>query len=92
MYTYGLVISLLYNRTRNDIVLPLGIPIMGRDGKEISQIPVPNGTDIIISALSCNTDPGIWGSDSYEWKPERWLEPLPDTVTNARIPGVYSNL
>jgi len=34
----------------------------------------------------------MWGPDVYEWKPERWLNPLPESVTNARIPGVYSHL
>jgi len=39
-----------------------------------------------------NHDPRVWGSDSYEWNPERWLEPLPEAVLKAKIPGVYSNL
>ncbi|KAI0039847.1 hypothetical protein FA95DRAFT_1503644, partial [Auriscalpium vulgare] len=33
----------------------------------------------------------IWGPDAEEWKPERWLAPLPKTVEEARIPGIYSN-
>ncbi|TBU52591.1 hypothetical protein BD310DRAFT_831896 [Dichomitus squalens] len=32
------------------------------------------------------------GDDAYEWKPERWLGPLPETVERAAIPGVYSHL
>ncbi|KAH9950796.1 hypothetical protein B0H21DRAFT_681895, partial [Amylocystis lapponica] len=32
------------------------------------------------------------GTKYLEWKPERWLSPLPSTVTEARVPGVYSNL
>ena len=42
--------------------------------------------------MSCNRDPAIWGADARVWKPERWLSPLPDTVTDAKIPGVYSHL
>ena len=34
----------------------------------------------------------MWGEDALEWKPERWLAPLPSTVADAKIPGVYSNL
>ncbi|RXW23112.1 hypothetical protein EST38_g2743 [Candolleomyces aberdarensis] len=34
----------------------------------------------------------LWGPDSYEWKPERWLTPIPDKLVEARIPGVYSHL
>lgn len=45
-----------------------------------------------ISIQETNQDPEIWGPDSGEWKPERWLSPLPDSVLNARIQGVYSHL
>lgn len=34
----------------------------------------------------------LWGEDADEWKPERWLSPLPDAVLNANIPGVFPNL
>ncbi|EEB98095.1 hypothetical protein MPER_02458 [Moniliophthora perniciosa FA553] len=34
----------------------------------------------------------LWGPDALEWKPERWLEPLPAVIPEARIPGVYSHL
>lgn len=32
-----------------------------------------------------------WGEDALEWKPERWLKPLPRAVEDAWIPGIYSN-
>lgn len=72
-------------------MLQLGTPIIGVDGKKMSEIFVPNNTGIIISILSVNRDPGIWGPDVLEWKPERWLAPLPSSVTEAHIPGVYAN-
>ncbi|KAJ3505247.1 hypothetical protein NLJ89_g7516 [Agrocybe chaxingu] len=77
---------------RADMVLPLATPVKGIDGSDIHEIPVPNGTKIFVSIVSSNTNPHYWGPDSYEWKPERWLNKLPDTVINARIPGVYSHL
>ena len=80
------------NSTRKDTILPLSTPIIGLDGREMNEIPIPNNTNIIISMYAANRNLEIWGPDSYEWKPERWLNPLPETVTNARIPGVYSNL
>ncbi|KAF7357253.1 putative cytochrome P450 4d20 [Mycena sanguinolenta] len=32
------------------------------------------------------------GADATEWKPSRWLAPLPETVTNAPATGVYQHL
>ena len=56
------------------------------------EVVVPNGTTILISILNSNRDPAVWGPDACEWKPERWLSPLPDTVIDAPTPGAYSNL
>ena len=72
--------------------MPLSRPIRGRDGTMISELAIPKGTLILPSFSSCNVAKSIWGEDAMEWKPERWLVPLPATVTEARIPGVYSNL
>ena len=47
---------------------------------------------MMVGIIASNVNPEIWGPDSNEWRPERWLEPLPESVTAARIPGVYSNL
>lgn len=79
-------------RARQDIVLPLATPIKGLDGKEMTEIPIPKGTNIHISIINSNRNPELWGPDADQWKPERWLDPLPDTLVNARIPGVYSHL
>ena len=56
------------------------------------EIPVPKGTTIYIGIRASNLDKRICGEDALEFKPERWMSPLPSTVTEARIPGVYSNL
>jgi hypothetical protein len=76
---------------RKDIILPLFKPIVGRDGTAIREILVPKNTNISISILGANRNPDIWGDDAYEWKPERWLSPLPDSVIQAHFPAVYSN-
>jgi cytochrome P450 len=55
-------------------------------------VPIPNNTDITVGILAANRNPEIWGPDSHEWRPERWLTALPDSVSAAHIPGVYSNL
>ncbi|TFK25119.1 cytochrome P450 [Coprinopsis marcescibilis] len=75
-----------------DSMLPLERPLKLLDGKEVYEIMVPQGTTIFIPILACNRDPLIWGPDANEWKPERWLSPLPTTVTESRSPGIYSHL
>ena len=79
-------------RARKDALLPLSKPIKGIDGKELHELFVPGNTNIIVGIMAANQNPEIWGSDAYEWKPSRWLEALPETVSSARIPGVYSHL
>ncbi len=56
------------------------------------EIFVPKDTHIFVSINSSNKNPAIWGPDAAEWRPERWLRPLPETVLDAKMPGVYSNL
>ena len=56
------------------------------------EVLVPKGTVVFPSLLSSNCNPDIWGPDSFEWKPERWIEGLPSSVADAKIPGVYSHL
>lgn len=34
----------------------------------------------------------MWGEDALQWKPERWLSPLPKALLDAGIPGVSANL
>ena len=70
----------------------MSTPIKGLDGTEMDSILVPKNTKMIISILGANRDPQLWGPDALEWKPERWLQRLPDSVMDAKIPGVYSNL
>ena len=81
-----------YCSADEDTVLPLGTPVTGADGKPISELVVPSGTMVWVNAYGLNHDKEIWGADADEWKPERWLAPLPDTVMKAQMPGIYSNL
>lgn len=56
------------------------------------EIFVPKDTSVFVGINASNTNTALWGTDAYEWKPERWLKPLPDAVLDAKIPGVYANL
>ncbi|KAJ3566860.1 hypothetical protein NP233_g6732 [Leucocoprinus birnbaumii] len=75
-----------------DMVVPLFKPLRTTTGTQITEILIPKGTSLSLSLLGANTNPEIWGPDSYEWKPERWLNSLPEKVGEAHMPGVYSNL
>jgi cytochrome P450 len=79
-------------RTRKDVVLTTSTPVTTVDGSTVTEIPVPAGTEIVVSILASNRNPAIWGPDSFEWKPERWLSSLPQSVADAHVPGIYSNL
>ncbi|TEB40174.1 cytochrome P450 [Coprinellus micaceus] len=78
--------------TRGDVMLPFSKSVRGNDGSEMYQVLVPKGTMVFTSLLSSNCNPDLWGPDSYEWKPERWIEGLPGSVIGAKLPGVYSHL
>ncbi|KAI0641556.1 cytochrome P450 [Trametes meyenii] len=81
-----------FREARKDIVLPLSEPIQGLDGRLMHEIFVPKDTSIFVGISAANTNKALWGEDAYEWKPERWLEQLPEKVLDAKIPGVYANL
>lgn len=72
--------------------MPLSTPLTGVDGRTMSEIVLPKGTNVMVGIRAVNTSKEIWGPDAAEWKPERWLSHLPESVTNAHIPGVYSNM
>ncbi|KAJ7637635.1 cytochrome P450 [Mycena polygramma] len=85
-------VSFITRTCRQDVALRTSTPITTVDGSTITEIPVPAETDIFVSILLSNRSSAIWGPDALEWKPERWLSPLPQTVVDAKVPGVYANL
>ncbi|KAI0247110.1 cytochrome P450 [Lactifluus subvellereus] len=84
-------VAVLMRTTRSDVVLPLSTPIHDANGRSIHEIFIPGDTNIFLHVYNLNRDPSIWGDDATEWKPERWLSPLPETVAEANIQGVYAN-
>lgn len=73
-------------------MLPLSNPIKGEDGREITEVFVPNNTTLTIGIMASNRNPELWGPDAGEFKPDRWLQPIPESVIAAHLPGVYSHL
>ncbi|KAJ3804415.1 cytochrome P450 [Lentinula aff. lateritia] len=84
--------SAVTRRARQDAIIPLLKPIIGLDGTQIHEVAVPSDTAVIVSLSNSNRNSDLWGEDADEWKPERWLSPLPKALVEARIPGVYSHL
>ncbi|THH09099.1 hypothetical protein EW145_g2244 [Phellinidium pouzarii] len=86
-------VTQLSRTTKNDVIMPLMWPIKSADGKsEIKEISLKKNTNVIISIIGANRSKLIWGEDAEEWKPERWLEPLPESVSKAHLPGVYASI
>ncbi|KAL0945522.1 hypothetical protein HGRIS_001004 [Hohenbuehelia grisea] len=85
-------VSTLTRTTRKDVILPLSMPILGLNGLPISEVVVPAHTNVTVSILAANRNPAVWGPDALEFKPERWLAPLPETVLQAHLPGIYSHM
>ncbi|KAI0072733.1 cytochrome P450 [Panus rudis PR-1116 ss-1] len=75
-----------------DTVLPLSKPIKDIDGNLVREVPISRGTSIAIGIYGFNRSTDIWGEDAAEWKPERWLQPLPESVKNSPSGGVFYNL
>jgi cytochrome P450 len=85
-------VSTMLRRATQDTIVPFSKPVTGVDGTEISEVFVPKNSMLVLSILNANRSPELWGPDVLEWKPERWLSPLPESITNSKIPGVYSHL
>ncbi|KIY63540.1 cytochrome P450 [Cylindrobasidium torrendii FP15055 ss-10] len=76
----------------HDDIIPLKNPVLLGDGTTVTSIPVKAGDGFTIPFLVQNTDPSVWGSDSYEFKPERWMKDggLPQ---GSELPGgPFSNI
>ncbi|KAF9526760.1 cytochrome P450 [Crepidotus variabilis] len=85
-------IPTMFRIAEKDTILPLHTPLTGIDGHPINEVSVPKGTKICLSVFILNRNKDLWGPDADDFKPERWLSELPDSVTSARIPGIYSNM
>ncbi|CAE6475336.1 unnamed protein product [Rhizoctonia solani] len=84
--------SAIAHTATSDWDLPLYYPVTAKDGKSVvTNIHVTKGTSIHLSIRAANMDERTWGEDAGEFRPGRWLEPLPPSLSNARIPGVYSS-
>ncbi|KAI0659007.1 cytochrome P450 [Cubamyces menziesii] len=81
-----------YRQAIQDTTLPFSSPVKGTDGSLIESVFVPKGSIVMMSLSACNCNKELWGDDADEWKPERWLSPLPRTLEEASIPGPFAHL
>ena len=81
----------LIRRAQKDDCLQFSEPIRGKNGVLITEVIVPKGTTVIVGFLASNMNKALWGEDAHEWKPERWLHPLPQALLDAQIPGLFAN-
>lgn len=86
-------INFMARTARKDVILPLGTPCKSEDGQsEMDHLCIREGQNLIVAFGAVNRLKSVWGADAEEWKPERWLAPLPKSVADAHIAGVYSSL
>ncbi len=82
-----------FGSARKDTTIPLLHPVLAADGVTLlTEIHIKAGTTVQVAMSESNLNTKTWGSDARTFRLERWLEPLPDTVTGASIPGIYSHL
>ena len=77
---------------QKDSILPLGSPVVTADGTCVDHVSIRKGQNVIVAFGSVNRLPSVWGEDAYEWKPERWLAPLPPSVAAAKMSSPFASL
>lgn len=95
--TYGILFSSCSgtnyrDSAKRDTVLPLSRPVRRTDGRLSVELAVPAGTEVSMGVHGCNTSKEFWGEDAMDWKPERWLSPLPKSITDAGMPSVMGSV
>ncbi|KAF7304522.1 hypothetical protein HMN09_00854800 [Mycena chlorophos] len=78
----------MQRRALADDVLPLGKPIVGRDGKEHSFLPIRKGQIMRLPIVEVNTSEDVWGPDALEFRPDRW-DNVPAAASS--VPSVWAN-
>ncbi|PVG01515.1 cytochrome P450 [Serendipita vermifera] len=73
-----------------DDVIPVEKPYMDKNGQMRNYIEVKKGDQFLVPFMVMNRLTEVWGEDANRFNPDRWLNPLPDTVHGG--PGVYGNI
>ncbi|KAJ3775907.1 cytochrome P450 [Lentinula raphanica] len=83
----------LFRTANEDDVIPLSKPIIGTTGRTIMEIPVPRGTNIVVSPSAYNrlsVRTLAQSPHASEFNPDRWIEGRVKTEDSLGMP--YANL
>ncbi|KXN81835.1 Cytochrome P450 4B1 [Leucoagaricus sp. SymC.cos] len=72
-----------------DDVVPLGTPVVDKNGNVRDSILVQKGQSLFVPILAINRSEELWGPDAREFKPERWAT-VPECA--SAVPGVWGNI
>ncbi|KAK0219363.1 cytochrome P450 [Armillaria nabsnona] len=72
-----------------DDTIPFSEPVRTRTGETWNEIPVPKGQMVMISAYTYNRLPSIWGDNTDDWVPERFVGMEGKTRISV---GLHANL
>ncbi|KAH7333604.1 cytochrome P450 [Rhizoctonia solani] len=75
---------------QEDSTIPLSYLGKSNSGEEtMTHVPIKKGSYIYLSLGGANRDECTWGEGSNLFRPSRWLDSTPPSLSESRIPGVY---
>ncbi|VDC06076.1 unnamed protein product [Peniophora sp. CBMAI 1063] len=83
-------VSSTHREVTADDIIPLAEPVLDKYGRVLTEIKVKKGDMVAIPIRIMNRATYIWGDDAEEFRPERFLETLPEKV--GHMPGIYPQL
>ncbi|KAJ7243084.1 cytochrome P450 [Mycena rebaudengoi] len=61
---------------QHDDVIPFSTPVTTASGESVTSIFVAKGSSVVAPIRCINRSEALWGPDSKEFKPERWLSDI----------------
>ncbi|CED83940.1 astaxanthin synthase [Phaffia rhodozyma] len=71
---------------KDEDFIPLAEPVIGRDGSVINEVRITKGTMVMLPLFNINRSKFIYGEDAEEFRPERWLEDVTDSLNSIEAP------
>ncbi|ODN87686.1 hypothetical protein L198_06910 [Cryptococcus wingfieldii CBS 7118] len=87
--------SFIYRHATEEATVPLGTPVIGKNGKLMTEFKMDTVNLLFIPVRAVNTSPTLWGPDAESFNPCRFLDDdrTPGTCkSSTKVPGVYGNL